>query len=239
MATATNTIKLALRKLRVIGQGDSPSSAEQTDALTELNAWLNETIGFGASDQWKSVYCDASMDVPQSYPAVRILVRHPSGAITLTLPEGTASQPIQDGFRLGVVDVSANAATYNITLARNGWLIAGSAANATISTNGANRIYMFRADLGDWKLAADLATSDDLPFPSEFDLPVALCLAQRLSGEYGQKLSESDFYAWRAGKAKIRNRYCTPPILFPEGAVTNLGGVSREAGVTGQDQSVA
>jgi hypothetical protein len=239
MATAANTIKQALRKLRVIGQGESPTSDQQTDALTELNAWLNEMIGFGSSIAWKTTYCDASMDLGWDYPAQRVLVRHPSSAITITLPEGTASAPLQDGFRFGVVDVSANAATYNITIARNGLLIAGSAANATISSNGTNRVYMFRADLGDWKLAADLATSDSLPFPSEFDLPVALILAHRLGGEYGASLTESDFHLMRGGKTKLRNRYCVPPIMYPESAASNIGGQTQRTGLTGQDQSVA
>ena len=238
MATAQNTIKLALRKIRVIGRGANPTSAQQADALTELNAWLNEMLGFGGSLEWKTTYADSSLEVDASYPAQRILCRH-SGALTITLPEGTAINPIQDGFRLGVVDVSANAATYNITIARNGWLIAGSAANATLSSNGVNRIYMFRADLGDWRLAADLAIGDSLPFPSEFDLPVALILAHRLGGEYGQRLSEADFNAMRGAKTKIYNRYCTPPLMTPEGAVANIGGVVQQRGVTGQDQSNA
>lgn len=238
MATAAETIKLALRKLRVIGQGANPNSAQQTDALTELNAYLNELAGFGSSLQWRDYYVDSACEIIADYPAQRLLCRHGS-ALTITLPEGTAGRPIADGFRVGIVDATNAAATYNITLARNGWKIAGSAANATISTNSASVVYMFRADLGDWKLAANLSTGDSLPFPAEFDLAIALLLANRLSGEYGQNLAESDRYAMIAGKAKLMNRYCPPPILYPEGAVSNLGGVALQTGQTGIDQSVA
>lgn len=238
MATAQVTIKTAFRKIRAIGQGENPTSAQSADALTELNALLNELIGFGSSMQWKTTYVDSAVTVDWSYPAQRLLCRN-TAALTITLPEGTVSAPIQDGFRLGVVDVAGTAATYNITLSRNGWRIAGSAANATLSTNSVNRVYMFRADLGDWKLAADLAVGDDLPFPSEFDLGFALMLGHRLSGEYGQQLAQSDLYAMMGAKNKLRNRYCSPPILYPDGAVTNLGGATITRGITGIDQSVA
>lgn len=238
MATAAETIKLALRKIRVIGRGANPNSAQSADALTELNAYLNELVGFGSSMQWRDVYADSALTIDSTYPAQRILCRH-SSALTLTLPEGNTSYPIQDGFRVGIVDASGAAATYNITLARNGWKIAASAANATISTNSASVVYMFRADLGDWKLASSLAVGDDLPFPAEFDLGIALLLAHRLSGEYGQRLAESDMYAMMGAKNKLRNRYTPPPIMYPDGAVSNLSGATTKVGITGQDQSVA
>lgn len=225
MATAQNTIKTALRKIRVIGRGGNPNSAQSADALTELNALLNEMIGFGSSLQWVSAYTDTSVCVGVSYPAQRVLCRAAS-AITITLPLGTTCCPIPDGFKLGVVDVAGTAAAHNITIGRNGWNIDAAQTDATISTNGGSKLYMFRAELGDWKSIADLALGDPLPFPTEFDLGVALMLANRLSGEYGQQLAQSDLYAMMGAKNKLRNRYCPPPIMYPEGAVSNLGGAT-------------
>lgn len=236
--TAAECIRLALRKLRVIGQGQNPDSAAQTDALTELNAMLNGLVGFGSSLQWKDLYVEEDYEIFPSYPAQRLLCQH-SSTLTITLPEGAADSPIADGMRVAIVDVSANAATYNITVARNGWKIAAAAANATISTNSASVVYMFRAELGDWKLAADLATADSLPFPTEFDLPIALMLAHRLGGEYGQELSQADFYYMRGARTKLRNRYCQPPIMYPGNDAAALGNATNTIGRTGADMSVA
>lgn len=238
MATASETIRLALRKLRVIGLGANPSSAAQAEALAELNAYLNEIVGFGASLQWRDIYAEGGTQLIADYPAQRVICRHAS-ALSITLPEGTAGRPVEDGFRVAIVDASGAAATNNITLVRNGWKIAGAAANATISTNSASVVYMFRAELGDWKLASTLSDGDSLPFPTEFDYPIALALAWRLSGMYGQKLSDSDMNIMRGGQIKLENRYCQPPILYPEGAVSNLGGATARFGLTGTDQSVA
>ena len=238
MVTAANCIKYALRKIRVIGQGATPSSAQSTESLYQLNELLNEIIGYGSSVQFQDIYVDGAYEIVPTYNAQRLLCRH-TAALTITLPEGTASRPIADGMRLNIVDASGAAATYNITIARNGWKIAASAANATISTNSASNVYLFRADLGDWKLGASLATGDDLPFPSEFDSAFTLMLAHRLAGAYGQNLSEADFHAWRGGKAKLRNKYCQPATTKPDGAASNIGGVGWVNGVTGQDQSVA
>ena len=238
MATAADTIKRALRKIRVLGEGENPGSTQQSDALDELNGLLNELVGFGGSVQWRDVYVDSAYEIVPDYPAQRMICQHTS-ALTITLPEGNASRPIPDGMRVGITDATGAAATYNITLARNGWKIGASAANATINTNSASAVYMFRAELGDWKLASTLSSGTDLPFPTEFDWPIALMLAHRLSGEYGQRLADSDLYIMRAGRAKIRNRYCQPPMLYPDPGVSNAGGVTLRVGWTGSDLSVA
>lgn len=238
MVTAASTIKYALRKIRVIGQGATPSSAQSTEALYELNALLNEIIGYGSSVQFQDIYVTSAYEITPTYNAQRIICRH-TAALTITLPEGTEDRPIADGMRVNIVDASGAAATYNITVARNGWKIGASAANATISTNSASNVYLFRADLGDWKLGASLASGDDLPFPTEFDAPFQLILAHRLGGAYGQRLSEADYNAMRGGKAKLRNKYLQPATTVPDGAAQNIGGATWVSGITGQDQSVA
>lgn len=239
MATARETIRTALLKLRVLrGRSGTPSSAELADHLKDLNDLIDRQIGFGSSLQWRDAYADGAYTVPADYPALRVLCSR-SSAQTITLPEWTTSRPIPDGMRVGLVDVSANAATYNITVARNGMKINALASNYTISSNNASVILMFRADLGDWKPASALTADSDLPFPSDFDLPVALMLAATIMGEYGPnaQLSQADWNAMRAGRQKFYNRYCTPPLMYTDAG--NLGGATQSLGVTGQDMGVA
>lgn len=232
MATARETIKKALRKLRVIESGSNPTSAELTDCLDYLNKILAEIVGFGGSYQLRTKTISSSYELSPRDPAIRLLCRH-SGALTVTLPSVTDME-IYDGMRVGVVDVSANAATYNITIARNEWLLEGAAANLTLSTNGINRVWMFRADLGDWKRATDLAADDSLPFPTDLDNAMALILAQELGGEFGQQLRPSDAALAKTARLKLSSKYAPAVRMAPEPSVRWMGGATRQ-GLTATD----
>lgn len=223
MATASQTISDAYEILRINGIGRSPSAAQSAYALRRLNNWLDGLVGFGGSLPFLDVPVDSAYEITTVWPAVRVICQHDS-ALTVTLPKGSQWRPVQDGFRVGIVDATGAAATNNITLARNGWKIAGSAANATISTNNVSRIYMFRGELGDWKLAADLASGDDLPFPAAFDDPVALILADLIGGRFGQRLSERDTERMKDGEERLRALYCRPPPVDFSSEAANVNG---------------
>lgn len=227
MATARETIQGAHDALRVTGFGQAQTSAQATYGLTKLNDWLNGIVGYGAAPPLIDHRIDADFDVPPEAHALRLLCTH-AGPITITLPDGISERNMpQDGFRLGIVDVTGAAATNNITIARSGWKIAGAAANATISTNSAARLYMFRADLGDWKLAADLGLDDDLPFPADFDQAIKLILADLIGGRFGQELSRRDLERMKDGEAQLRARYVKVRPATLESGVSGIGGRAR------------
>lgn len=223
MTTASEAITKALSKLRVLGFGESPTSAQAQEHLDDLNRFLNQLVGFGGSMPFVDIPVSSAYTITTDWPAVRVLCQHTS-ALTITLPQGDATVPVQDGFRIAIVDASGAAGTYNITVARNGWKIAAATANATISTNSDSRIYMFRADLGDWKLAADLALTDALPLPSEFDDAVILGLSKRIGGRYGQSLSREDAGLADDGVSRIYARYARPPNTRFRDGVAYIGG---------------
>ena len=220
MATAAETIKLALRKLRVVGQGENPSSAEQADALVELNHFIREIVENGLSPPFLDVRVESSIELDTSYPALRLQCM--SGGLTITAPKGDeVMRPIPDGYRIQIVDVAGAFAASNVTFARNGWKIAGSAANATLT---AGATYFFRADLGDFKLVADLAAGDSLPFSTQFDYGMALMLAKRLEGEYGQPLGPNDARAAARARVAFYAHYVKPGEVHYEQAAARLGG---------------
>lgn len=222
MATAADCIKLALRKLRVVGQGQNPSSAQQADALVELNHMLREWAENGASYPIINRRISASYQVESGYPAIRLQCE--VGGLTITLPEGANSFPVPDGMRVAIVDVGGNFAASPATLARNGWKIAGTAGNVTLNTASLSRTYMFRADLGDWRQVTDLSVSDSLPFPTEFDYGIALMLARRLEGEYGQPLGPNDARAASRARINLYARYVKPGSVAFDPAVSRIGG---------------
>jgi len=70
-----------------------------------------------------------------------------ASALTLTLPSNpTLNDEIQ------IVDASGNALTYNITVARNGKLINGSAGNLIIDNNGGWYTLLFTGNTYGWKV---------------------------------------------------------------------------------------
>lgn len=230
-ATARRTITLALRRYcRVIGLGQAPSSAQAEEALGMLNDFLNQLVGNGGSLPFQDVPVASGYAIPnKTWPALRMVCQH-GAPISLTLPTGSARDPIPDGFRLGVVDASGAAATNNITLARNGWKIAGLASNYVINTNNASPIFMFRGDLGDWKLAADLGLDDDLPFPSTFDQGMAAIMGDLLCGGYGRELSRSDYAFAEEARSSLRAKYCAPSPTYFSSEVANIGDGSGRTG---------
>lgn len=228
MATARQTITRALRKLRAIGRGEAPESDQATYALEELNGLLSSMVEVGLGYPLENYRITGSVTVSLTYPAQRLQCMN--GGITITLPGGTMAKPVWDGARVSVVDVSNNAGTNNIILARNGWLLEGAAANQTLATNGIRRTWMFRADLGDWKRAADLGLDDDLPYPTDFDRAWGLILAEALQGEYGMSLGPDDLRAARAGREALYIRYARPLDAVFDSAVTSAGGTSAAVG---------
>lgn len=71
-----------------------------------------------------------------------------ASALTLTLP----SSPVLND-EIQIVDASGNAATYNITVARNGKLINGNAGNFIIDVNGSWYTLVFTGNTYGWKVA--------------------------------------------------------------------------------------
>lgn len=227
MTTARETITTGLQALKVLGFGQSPTSAQADYCLRQLNAYIRQIVGYSGSLPLQNIRISSSYQVCARWPAIRL---HCMAGLTVTLPES----PPPDGMRVEVVDTAGTAATNNITIARNGWKIAGAAANATISTNGASRLYMFRADIGDWKLASDLGLDNDLPFPADFDEAIALNAATRYS-LFGQRLSPDDYLLADRGAKRLRARYAKPPMAQFDPAVSGVGGEPLRTGYSTND----
>lgn len=222
MATCQEIINDGLHALRVLGFGQTATSAQSEYCLGRLQAYIDQLSGFGGSLPFVARKVTGSETLSTRYPAQRLQCQL-SAAATITLPEGAGSSPIPDGMRVQIVDAKENFATYNLTVAGNGFLINSSTSNYTISTNGAVRNLMFRADLGDWQvMSASLALGDNIPFPSEFDEAIMLNAARRYT-RFGQRLSAEDMELARKGANRLRARYVKPPNAQLDTAVASIG----------------
>ena len=145
--TAVNTlVTYAYRESNLIAVGGSPTSAESTEGLAVLNAYLVSMFGNELGEQlyeWPvpqpqrtaSVAADfplfpAAMDLPSSIylypPANSRIMSALTTATTVYFPEAPS-----DGARMGYVNINATAA---LTLDGNGKLINGATTNKAGST---------------------------------------------------------------------------------------------------------
>jgi hypothetical protein len=89
---------------------------------------------------WSVVFANTSVTNNKGY-----IVDTSSGQVTLTLP---GSPSIGD--QIGIKDISNNFGTNNLTIVRNGKLIAGVASDKVVNTNGYGNVLVYSGDSNGW-----------------------------------------------------------------------------------------
>ena len=112
MATAQETIVAALQALRVLGEGQQPTTARNQYALRQLNSYIRQLAGFSGSLTFVNSRPDGNYELTTRWPAVRLQCM---GGYTITLPKGDGGVPVPDGMRVDIVDVAGTAAASNIS----------------------------------------------------------------------------------------------------------------------------
>lgn len=203
MTTVRDIITRAHRLLGVVAAGESLSA---DDGASGLEAFL------GLLDELLPDLLPVSVTGDYETAGNRhLLVDGTAGALTVTLPADPS-----DGMRVQVTDIAADFATHNVTVARNGRLLEGSAANQTLATNGISKTWMYRGDTGNWHLLSTLAQADTLPFPSRYDQALAAVLAVVLQGEFGAQLAPGVVTQAEAGRRALEARYADTSDLIAD-----------------------
>lgn len=229
MTLASEIISRAYREANLVAIAGSPSTNEAAEGLSLLNSLILSTIGDEAGGELSDVNIGGSYDqssvcstnVPEN---VRLVVNQ-TAARTLTLHP----QPY-DGQRVAWVDASANFGTYNLTINPNGRKIGGSTSSLVLSTNSDNRQYMYRADTGDWVRLTSLASSDTMPFPTEFDDYFIISLAVRLAPRNSAPIPQESIAALERQQGQIRARYRRPRPPQDWGSLGIMGQYSSGIG---------
>lgn len=222
-------IKDAYRESNMIAKGVEPDSDQSAEALTLLNRILAGVYGNEVGDplfDWP-VGQDGMVDAiahtwtvnDWSYllPNVRVVAQH-TAAQTLYLPPDPA-----DGARVAIVDPGNRLATRNLTLDGNGRTIEG-AATLLLNTDGLNRSWFYRGDLGGWVRLSELtnAADEEFPFPQEFDDYFITSLAARLNPRYGRALTDETVAALTSTLSRLRARYRQRQIIPADSGVLAL-----------------
>ena len=194
--TVQQGITRAFRMLGILGEGQTPSAAESSDALDVFNQVQRGLFGDLIGVKLEPV---AASTTTGMYGAVYQGI---GAAFTLTLPDNP-----KDGWRVGVADAALAFATFNATIARNGRLLEGAAANLTLNANGTNRTWFYRTDTGNWEREKDLALSDNIYFADDIITGFCAMLAVSLANEYGKEAPATTIALAKDGAERIRTRY--------------------------------
>lgn len=180
MTLISSLIRDAYRESNLIATSANPSTAEVTEGVSVLNQFLGSLFGHEAGQEFVDLSVAAATATLR--PNERALVSYNSGNVTLTLP----AVP-DNGARVQIVDTVIGGSR-TLTLNPNGRKITGAA--TLVLAAGSNKVYMYRADLGDWLVISPLASSDTLPFPVDYEPLFVAAIAIRINDRHGQPVPE-------------------------------------------------
>lgn len=206
MTLVSDIITDAYRESNLIPLVATPNTAQQTEALRRLNALFMSSIGNEIGDELTDINIGGDNDQSEFFTD-DIVLDHVR--MVLNLAEATTfllDPNPYDGMRVAVVDSSGDLDLFNLILDGNGRNIEG-APTLTLSTSGTTAMWMYRADTGNWVRMEALETSDEMPFPIDFDDYFVIALALRLNPRYGQTITSESMEILKRQRTQIRARY--------------------------------
>lgn len=212
MTVISSIITDAFREGNILPLGKAPNTNQATEALRLLNALFSSIYGDEAGEglsNWPlgNFGRESGYDLPLTsdqiaHPTInrRLIVNNTAAkTVYLTLYP-------QDGARMGIADPFGRLAAFPVTLNGNGREIEGSS-TLLLNTNGTNREWFYRADLGDWVRLAGKVAADEMPFPADFDNFFITLLAMRLNPRYGRTIDDQSALIYKSERRKFVARY--------------------------------
>ena len=222
MTLVSDIITQALRECNTIASAATPTTPEQSEALSRLqtivSAALGSDVGYQLED-WGVTH--TAVTKPSGIPvALAGFTVRPNSRLVCNLGSATSLDldPMpQDGQRFGVVDAGLTFAASALTLDGNGRKLEGAVSALVLTTSGLAREWLYRADIADWVRISGLATDSEMPLPVDFDDFFVISLAARLSQRYGKALPEVTVARLAEQRAQINARYAQTRLRPAEG----------------------
>lgn len=216
MTTISTIISDAFRESNLTMVGTSPTSAEETEALRLLNRVVLGLFGDKLGEPLNTLPLGrgTNIETPELVPlffddyiTTDTVPANTRLNCNLTAATEINLDPRPDpGARFAVIDNAGNFDTYNLTVNGNGNQIE-TASGLTLSTANLAREWFFREDTGNWARLTDLITTDESPFPSEFDDILIIGLAFRLNPRDGAAVSPYSVERYREVLSRFQSRY--------------------------------
>jgi hypothetical protein len=237
MALASDIITGAYREGNLIPVGTVPTAAENTEALDRLNNIIQMTFGYEMGEKLEDWPVPAPqrtapqaanypqlpypqgldgslLGLPFNYDPTIMVYPFPPKNSRIVYGDTTTTvyfpEAPDDGSRMAMVPATGlgdgGAAGQVLTLDGNGRTIETSATKVYTAPITA-RQWLYRADLGDWLVIQDLALTDTIQFPREFDDLWILLLAIRLMPRNSKPVSNETAEALKSMMARFKTRY--------------------------------
>lgn len=218
MTTLQPIITQGYRELNLIAVGKSPLPAQNDEGLLLLLNVIDVTICGDAGENLRDWplgdFGRQTLDrrnLPiQCYQNPRIncrLLVLNEQAMTVYMPPTPS-----DGTVMAVVDPYGRLASVPITLDGNGRTIEDQV-SLLLDTDGMDRKWLYRADLGKWIRLTDLEIVDEMPFPKKYDFFFSIELAMRLSGRTGRNIVATTAATHTRLRQRFVNQYLQNDIL--------------------------
>lgn len=213
MTLVLEIITDAFREADLIPITQVPTLEEQVEALRLLDRFLWSLLGNEAGDKLKSFGVGSlnvvstnqipafNFSTPNYVPLNSRLIANLEAATQINLHPNP-----EDGSRFAVVDAAGNFDIFNLTLNGNGRKI-GASLTTTLNTASLTQQWFYMADTASWSPITNLALTDQLPFPREFEDLFVLGLAFRLNPRNGVATDETSLAHFRRQRNQFRARY--------------------------------
>lgn len=225
MTQVSEILERAYDETNLLGELNNPTPVQGREALTRLNSILLSTIGNEVGEKLNN-WPIGNLNVTFPYSWNAVFWQYPPINVRLIYNVDSPQiifLPIQpcDGSRVSVVPTNGVFATNPLTLDGNGYLIDG-AATLVIDSDDLAGAWIFRADLGNWIRYTRLLSSDEMPFPEEFDDYFITMLAIRLDPRNNALAQDSTIQALKRWKRQITARYAQTVVTPADAAVLRL-----------------
>jgi len=183
------------RETNMVALGRALNTNQVTEALRLLNQIFSSIYGFDAGEalgDWplgnfgrenpqytQEYFTEQQIDRPNINKRLIAVNEQPRTVYFTPFP--------QDGSRMAIIDPYSRLSAFPVTINANGRTIEGTE-QILIDTDGTSRQWFYRADTGNWTRISDVADTDEMPFPPEYDIMFIILLALRLSPRYGRTM---------------------------------------------------
>lgn len=215
MTTLRQIIIDAFRQSNLVASGETPEAAEFDEGLRKLQTFIDSTYGYEIGENLQPLnFGSANLTNPYakrddlddyvkaSYVPSNILLRANNETPCVLFLDPAP----MDGAMIGIIDIAGNFTTNSVTLNGNGNNIEGFS-SVTLATNGVNKKWFYREDLGNWLPITDLTANDEMPFPSKFDDYFITSLAMRLNPMYGVETRPETMNVLNRTLSRLRSTY--------------------------------
>lgn len=213
MTLISSLITDAFREGNILPLGRDPNANQLAEALRLYNQNVLSIYGNDAGENLADWTLGTyGVDQPGiTDPRTPYMIQRPSinrrliATATTALTVYLTPWP-QDGSRMGIIDPFSRLAGFPVTLDANGRTIEG-AATKVLNVNGMAQEWFYRADKGDWVKLTSLLSTDENPFPEEFDIFFYVGLAMRLNPRYGREMDPQTATVFKQQRNSFMARY--------------------------------